>query len=202
MKNIYSFLDKNYFYIIIFFVFCIIGGSIFVLKSKNNSELTKKIGDQYFSVILNSNNGEFAESQISLLKKISLEKNNYGSLASILLSNISYKKKDFILGDDELMRIINDRNDTLSNYALYSYGHILLTRLELQKFAEIIPKLSSKSNVFYQNNIELLSIYHIYLKDYKNALKIIDENVENINSHSLKMRLEDIRKEIKNYIES
>lgn len=203
MNKFANFLDKNYFYIIIFLILFAISGSIIFLRKKNDDELMKKIGDQYFSIVLSSNRGEYSPEQTLMLQKISKENNNYGSLASILLSNIYYKKEFFVDGDQELMQLTNDfqRDKVLRDYAVYSYGHALLSRLELEKFEGVLPKLSERSSVFYNNNLELIAVFYICMKDYKNALKVLDDNLSFVNdSATLKVRLEDIRTEVKSYL--
>ena len=203
MNKVAVFLDKNYFYIIIFLILMTISGSIFVLRNKNNAELTKKIGDQYLNIIMSNAKGEFSDEQIAYLKKISTEKNNFGALSSILLSSSEYKKNDFTVGNDALMKVINDKgkNKVLRDYALYIYAHSLLGRSDLQKFSEIMTKLMDKSQIFYNNNIELIAIYNIYQKNYMDAIKIIDEKISSINNiDTLQSRLNDIKHEAQDYL--
>jgi hypothetical protein len=197
MNKLAIFLDKNYFYIIIFLILIAISGSIFVLRNKNEIELTKKVGDQYLNLIML--NRDFNNDHIMILKKISSEKSNFAGLASILTANFEYKRNNVADGDDDLLKLVNDnsKNKILRDYSLYLYGHSLLSRMDLQKFAEILPKLSDKSNIFYKNNLELIAVFYMYKKDYSNAFKIIDDNMSSINNiDTLKSRLENIKSEI------
>jgi predicted negative regulator of RcsB-dependent stress response len=203
MNKLAIFLDKNYFYIITFLVLIAIAGSTFVLRNKNNTELIKKIGDQYLNIITSNPKGDFNNDQIENLKKISVEKNNFASLSSLLLTNYLYKKNDFANGDENLLKLINnkEKNKMLRDYALYSYAHSLLERNDMQKLAELLPKLNDKSQIFHKNSIELMAIYYINQKDYKNAVKIIDDNIKSIHHiETLKSRLDDIKNEAQNFL--
>ena len=201
MNKIGIFLDKNYFYIIIFLILATIFGSIFVLRNKNEIELTKKVGNQYLSTIMSNAKGDFNDEQLETLNEMSKEKNNFGTLASILSSSAFYKKNDFDKGDKHLLSLINDnsKNKILHDYALYLYAHNILARFDLQKFSELLPKLSDKSTIFFKNNIELIATYYIYKQDYKNAIQIIDDNINSMNENdTLKSRMNDIKSEAQN----